>query len=54
VEFYGLGMDYVDNYRKFIEAVTKDDILRVAKKYLHTGSYVLIVVGDLEKAALKY
>ena len=54
VEFYGLGLDYVDNYRKFIEAVTKDDIQRVAKKYLYTGSYVLVVVGDLEKAALKY
>jgi zinc protease len=54
VEFYGLGLDYVDNYRKFIETVSKDDILRVAKKYLHTGNYVLIVVGDLEKAALKY
>lgn len=54
VEFYGLGLDYVDNYRKFIDTVTKDDILRVAKKYLYTGSYVLIVVGDLEKAALKY
>ena len=54
VEYYGLGLDYVDNYRKFIEAVTKDDILRVAKKYLHTGNYVLVVVADLEKAALKY
>ena len=54
VEFYGLGLDYVDNYRKFIEAVTKDDILRVARKYLNTKNYVLIVVGDLEKAALKY
>ena len=54
VEFYGLGLDYVDNYRKFIEAVTKDDILRVARKYLNTKNYVLVVVGDLEKAALKY
>lgn len=54
VEFYGLGLDYVDNYRTFIEAVTKDDILRVAKKYLNPDSYVLVVVGDLEKAALQY
>jgi zinc protease len=54
VEYYGLGLDYVDNYPKYIGAVTKDDILRVARKYLHTSSYVLVVVGDLEKAALKY
>lgn len=54
VEFYGLGLDYVDNYRKFIDAVTKDDIQRVAGKYLNTKNYVLVVVGDLEKAALKY
>jgi len=54
VEYYGLGLDYVDNYPKYIGTVTKDDILRVAQKYLHTGSYVLVVVGDLEKAALRY
>ncbi len=54
VEYYGLGLDYVDNYKKFIEAVTKDDILRAAKKYLHEKNYVLVVVGDLEKAELKY
>jgi len=54
VEYYGLGLDYVDNYKKFIEAVTKDDILRVAKEYLHPGNYVLVVVGDIEKSALQY
>lgn len=54
VEFYGLGLDYVDNYGKLIEAVTKDDIQRVAGKYLNTKNYVLVVVGDLNKAALKY
>jgi zinc protease len=54
VEYYGLGLDYVHNYKKFIEAVTKDDILRVAKKYLNTKSYVLVVVGDIEKTGLQY
>lgn len=54
VEYYGLGLDYIDNYKKFIETVTKDDILSVAKKYLHEKNYVLVVVGDLEKAELKY
>lgn len=54
VEFYGLGLDYVDNYKKFIEAVTKDDIQRVARKYLNTKNYVLVIVGDLKKAELKY
>lgn len=52
VEYYGLGLDYIDNYKKFIEAITKEDILRVARKYLNTKTFVLVVVGDLEKIAL--
>jgi len=54
IEFNNLGLDYVDNYRKFIDAVSKDDVLRVAKKYLNTKDYVLVVVGDLAKANLPY
>lgn len=54
VEYYNLGLDYVDNYKKFINAVTRDDILRVAQKYLNTRNYVLVIVGNLDKAALKY
>jgi zinc protease len=54
VEFYGLGLDYVDKYKTLIDAVTKDDVLRVAKKYLDPENYVLVVVGNLEKASLKY
>ena len=54
VEYYGLGLDYVDKYPAIINAVTKEDILRVAKKYLDTRNYVLVVVGDMEKAKLKY
>ena len=54
VEFYGLGLDYAENYKKFIDSVSRDDVLRVAKKYLHTKDFVLVVVGDLHKASLKY
>jgi len=54
VEYYGLGLDYVDKYPAIINAVTKEDILRVAKEYLDTRNYVLVVVGDMEKAKLKY
>ena len=52
VEYYGLGLDYIDNYKKYIEAVTNEDIMRVAKKYLHTNNFVLVVVGDLGKIVL--
>lgn len=54
VEFFDLGLGYVDNYRGLINSVTKEDVLRVAKKYLDTRDYVLVVVGDLAKAALRY
>lgn len=45
VEYFGLGMNYVDDYRKAVEAVTKDDVLRAAKKFLHPDRYVLVVVA---------
>jgi zinc protease len=54
VEYYGLGLDYVDRYPAIINAITKEDILRVARKYLDPANYVLVVVGNLEKADLKY
>lgn len=49
VEFYNLGLDYVDKYKNLIEAVTKDDVLRVAKKYLDTKDYVLVMVGNMKQ-----
>lgn len=54
VEYYGLGLDYIDRYPAIINAITKEDILNVAKKYLDPANYVLVVVGDMEKAGLKY
>jgi zinc protease len=53
VDFYGLGLDYVDRYPQYIKAVTKDDVLRVAKKYLNPRGLVTVVVGKQDKISLK-
>ena len=53
VEFYGLGLDYFSRYPKLIEQVSKEDVLRVAKQYLHPNRYALVVVGNLTKAKVK-
>jgi len=54
VEFYNLGLDYVEKYPVYINSVTKEDVLRVAQKYLDPENYVLVVVANQKKAALKY
>lgn len=53
VEYYGLGPDYIDNYPKFINSVTKGEVLRVANKYLHPENYTLVVVAKEKEAAIK-
>ncbi len=53
VEYYGLGIDYIDNYPVYINSVTKKDVIGVAKKYLDPDKFILVVVADEEKAALK-
>ncbi|MEW6543152.1 MAG: pitrilysin family protein [Nitrospirota bacterium] len=50
VEFYNLGLDYFAEYPRWIERVTKEDVLRVAKQYIHPDHYALVVVGNLSKA----
>jgi zinc protease len=53
IEFHGLGLDYIETYPLTIKAVTKDDVLRVAKKYLAPGELVTVVVGKQSKISLK-
>ncbi len=50
VEFYGLGFEYFSQYPEWIEQVTKEDVLRVAKQYLDPQHYTLVVVGNIVKA----
>jgi len=47
-QYTGRSDNYWQDYRKNIEAVTPDDILTVAKKYLHPDKLVFLVVGDPE------
>jgi zinc protease len=49
-EFYGLGLDYDLRYQSFIEAVTKEDVLAVAKTYLHPERLFVVVVGNSMEA----
>ncbi len=45
IEFYALGLNYFENHVKAIQAVTQEDIQRVAQRYLDPDHYSLIVVG---------
>lgn len=53
VEYYNLGIDYIDKYPVYINGVTRDDILRVADKYLHPDQFVMVVVADQAKTQLR-
>jgi hypothetical protein len=39
-------MDYYQNYPKAISAVTKEDVLRVARKYVNVDHLNIVIVGD--------
>jgi zinc protease len=54
VEFYGLGFDYFSQYTTWIDRVTKEDVLRVAKQYLDPQHYALVVVGNIAKAKVRH
>ena len=53
VEIYNLGLDYPQKYPALINAVTRADIQRVAKKYLRPDNMLIVVVADQEKAKVK-
>ncbi len=54
IEIYNLGLDYPQRYSALINAVTRADIQRAAKKYLHPDNLVIVVVANLKKAKLNY
>ncbi len=53
IEYHGLGLDYCEKYPSYINAVTREDVLRVAKSYLHPGSAILVIVAHLKEAGMR-
>ncbi len=47
--FYGLPLDWLENYRRQIEAVTNDDVSRVAAAHLYPDKLKILVVGRAEE-----
>jgi len=45
-EYRGRPRDFLETYVGKIKAVTADDVLRVARKYLHPERTIIIVVGE--------
>ena len=48
-EQYGLGFDFLEKYRKEVEAVTPADVQAVAKKYLNPKALTIVAVGAIDK-----
>jgi zinc protease len=53
VEYFELGLDYPERYAALIQKVTRDDVLRVAQKYLYPDKLISVVVGNQQKIAAK-
>ena len=53
VEYYGLGLDYPEKYPSLIRSVTREEVLRVAKKYLHPRNHILVIVANLKESGME-
>ena len=47
-ELVGRAPDYWTRYRDWLKAVTVEDVLRVARQYLHPDRMVILAVGQVE------
>lgn len=45
-EFYHYPLDFLERYRSEVEKVNADDVLRVARKYVHKNQMAILVVGN--------
>jgi len=52
LEFYNLGLGYLNDYPKKIAAVTLADVKRVANRYIHTDRMTMVVVAKQSTAKI--
>jgi len=45
----GLPEDYYQQFIRSVNAVTREDVVRVAQKYIDPDHLALVIVGDREK-----
>jgi len=45
-EYYGYPTDFIEQYQKALEAVTRADVLRVAKEHLNPADFTTVAVGN--------
>src|SRR5258708_5778431 len=44
--YFGYPDDFIFQYQKAVAAVTRDDVLRVAKQYLDPARFVIVATGN--------
>jgi zinc protease len=49
IEKYGLGLGYLEDYRKAVAAVTAQDVQAAARKHLDPGRMALVAAGPIDK-----
>ncbi|MER3429027.1 MAG: hypothetical protein C4334_13245 [Pyrinomonas sp.] len=52
-EFYGLGLDYLDQYDQLIRAVTLDEANAAIRRYFGWEDMAIVLAGDLEDREAK-
>jgi zinc protease len=53
IEYFGLGLDYPEKYPSLIQSVSREEVLRVAKKYLDPKNYILVIVANLKESGME-
>jgi len=54
LEYKGFPLDYYETYCKKYGSVTKEDVMRVAKKYIRPDKMSIMVIGDVESCKAGY